>query len=362
MEGKIRAWKLCLPACVLALAVLAGCRGGDGEVPVKRPQVTGVTITAVAPVEVQDAFEAAGTVRSDRTSVIASRVMGAVEDIRVREGDRVEPGQLLMTIDDRDPSERSKAASMAMEGAKQNRDLARATWKRHRSLYEHNALSGQEMDQVETGLKVAEAEYARAQAMASEARVYLGFTRITAPFSGFVTEKKIDAGSMASPGMPLLTIESDEAMYVETAVDESLTGKVKAGLPAEVRVDSLQKTLKGTVREVVPAVNPGSRTFIVKISVEATGLRSGLFTRVRIPLTRRTALLIPEASVVTKGQLTGVYAVDAKGVVTYRLVRTGKVFANGIEVLSGLEPGERIITAGVEKASDGGVITVETGT
>ena len=87
------------------------------------------------------------------------------------------------------------------------------------------------------------------------------------------------------------------------------------------------------------------------------GLKSGLFARVRLPRGEREAILVPKEAVVERGQLTGVFAVDPRGIVTYRLVRTGKAFEGGIEVLSGLQAGDRIITAGLEKAVDGGQIT-----
>lgn len=355
MTGKKRAWAVCVPVCLLVLMGMAGCGGDVREAPVKRARVTGVTVQAVAPREIDDLFEAAGTVRSDNASVLASRVMGAVTSLKVREGDFVKAGQLLASIDDRDASERAKAASLAMEAAKVNRDLAKATWSRYRNLYEQKALTGQEMDQVEAGLKVAEAEYSRAQAMAGEARTALGFTRITAPFPGRVTKKHIEAGSMASPGMPILTIEGEGSRYVEAAADEGLSGRITAGLPVEVAVDSLHKVVKGRVREVVPAVEAGSRTFLLKVAVDEPALKSGMFARVRIPLGKRTALLVPDTAVVEKGQLAGVYAVDSSGVMTYRLIRTGRKSAAGVEVLSGLAPNEEIVVSGVEKALDGGI-------
>jgi RND family efflux transporter MFP subunit len=355
------AWRFLLVACALLfIAIMASCGGEKSSQPIERPSITGVTVEAVAPAAVDEVFEAAGTVKSDRTSTIASRVMGTITSVKVRAGDRVEAGQLLMTIDDRDASARSRAASMALESTRQNRDLADKTWRRYRSLFEQKALSHQEMDQIDTQRKVAEAEYSRARAMADEAGTFLGFTRITSPVPGRVTAKLIDTGSMAAPGMPLLTIEGGGEMYVETAVDESLTSRVKTGMTALVDVESLGRSLSGTIREVVPAVDPASRTFIVKVTISGEDIRSGLFTRVRIPLGRRPTILVPESSIVTKGQLTGVYAVDEQGVVTYRLIRTGKRYPNGMEVLSGLSPSERIITGSVDNAIDGGIIAPET--
>ena len=106
---------------------------------------------------------------------------------------------------------------MAVESAKQNKSLAESTWQRYKNMYDEKALSRQEMDQIETQKKVAESEYERTVAMAQEAKTYLSFTRVTAPVSGRVTEKRIDAGSMVSPGVPLLVIEGGGGSYIEAS-------------------------------------------------------------------------------------------------------------------------------------------------
>jgi len=169
-----------------------------------------------------------------------------------------------------------------------------------------------------------------------------------------VTDKRIDPGSMALPGMPLFTVESDGGFHLEVAVDESLSGVLHVGNQAAVTIDTLGLHTHGKIIEVVPAVDPATRTFVVKIALADRGLKSGLYARVRLPRGEREAILVPGDALVEKGQLTGVYAVDSRGVVTYRLVRTGKTYGGGVEVLSGLGAGERIVTAGLEKAVDGG--------
>jgi RND family efflux transporter MFP subunit len=336
-----------------------GCQERAGKENATRPSVTGVTVSAVALSQVNEVYETSGTIRSDRVSVIASRVMGAVTSLHVREGDFVKAGQLLITLDDRDAFQRVKAASMALEAARQNMDLTETTWKRYRNLYDQKALSGQEMDQFETQRNVAKSEFERAKAMMEEAKTYLAFTRIVAPADGVVTKKQIDMGSMASPGMPLLVIEALGDAYVEAAIDEGLSGKIKTGMPADVNIESSGKHLKGTIREILPDINPSSRTFLVKIGLPDKELRSGLYVRVMIPVGMRRAIFVSEKTIVHKGQLTGVYVVDAKGVITYRLIREGTLADKGIEVLSGLFPNERIITDGIDKAIDGGVIKAE---
>lgn len=347
----------CLVLCmVIAGGVLSGCRDKAGEEEIARPVITGVTLSTITATRTDEFHETSGTIRSDRSSTISSRVMGVVTSLLVREGDRVKAGQLLLAIDDKDARERSHAAAMALEAARQNRDLSELTFKRYRSLYEQRIISTQDMDQMETRRNVANADYERARAMAEEAGTFLAFTRITSPVAGVVTKKHIDVGSMASPGMPLLVIEAVGEAYVEAAIDEGLGGRVRAGMPAEVALDSLGESLKGTIREVLPDISPSSRTFIIKIDVPDRGLKSGLFARVKIPVGKREVIVVPQSAVIHKGQLTGVYVVDARGIVTYRLIREGRATGAGIEVLSGLKANERIITEGLSRATDGGMV------
>ncbi len=343
---------------IFSLLLLFGCKDKvkPGTAEVKRQAVTGVTLAEVHPAQVDEYYETSGTVRAKTISVIASRVMGTVTSVKVKEGDRVHAGQVLMTIDDRDVAQRVKAAEKTVEAAKQNKSLMDITYQRYKNLHDEKAISQQEIDQIETQKKVSDMEYERAKAMLAEAQIYHGFTRISAPTSGVVTEKKIELGSMAVPGMPILTIEDNSYFRIEANVDERLSGKLKIGMPVDVIIDSIGQEAKGRITEIIPAVDPMSRTFLIKIDLKMPSLKTGLYGKVLIPEGKREAILVPQKAIVEKGQLVGVYVVDDKGVITYRLIKAGKKYGEQIEVLSGLNGGEKIIVDGVEKAVDGGII------
>jgi RND family efflux transporter MFP subunit len=305
-------------------------------------------------VKVEDFYETSGTVRARVVNVVASRVMGAVTTVTVRPGDHVRAGQLLATIDDRDAVQGVRAAEQALEAARQNRLMADLTYQRYQKLYDEKALARQEIDQIETQKKLAEANVEQAKAGLEEAIIRRDFTRITAQAAGIVTDKRVDPGNMAIPGMPLFTVESESGSYVEAPLDEAFSRKVRIGTGAAVAIEPLGLDMNGRIFEIVPAVDPATRTFIVKISLPAGGFKSGLYARVRVPGGERETILVPKAAVVEKGQLTGLYVVDERGIVTYRLIRAGKTYPGGVEVLSGLHAGERIITTGLERALDGG--------
>jgi RND family efflux transporter MFP subunit len=362
---------LCL--LCMAVAILCGaCKGkiSPGSVEPKRQEVSGVTITTVAFSPVDAFYEASGTVKARNIGVISSRLMGTVKKVVVKEGDTVKAGDTLVFIDDRDVAQKKaaaeagyKEAEKALEVSRNNRALADVTFQRYSKLFEEKVISRQEFDQMETGKKVADIEYERAQqaverarAMQEEARVWHGFARIRAPYPGVVTAKKIDEGSMATPGTTLMVVEDTSQFKVEVAVDEKLFRNLSIGTEVDVLLESPRETRRGTVSRMAPAVDPTTRTFNLEVTISGTALKSGLFAKVLIPGGKKEAILVPGKAVVRKGQLTGVYSVDGKGVIAYSLVRTGKPYGEQVEVLSGLRSGDRIIVEGVEKAVDGGMV------
>ncbi|MBF0327992.1 MAG: efflux RND transporter periplasmic adaptor subunit [Nitrospirae bacterium] len=342
---------------LLSFLFAGGCKNGDYKAQeAKRPEISGVTVLKVEPSQTEIFYETTGTVKALNSSVIASRVIGTVLSMNVSAGDSVRAGQVLLTIDDSDAIQRVKAAEKGYEAAKQRKGLSEATFNRYKKLFDQKAISQQEMDQIETQKKVDESELERAKALFAEAQTHQGFTKITAPLSGVVVEKKIDRGSTAVPGTPIITIEENSGYRFEAAVDERLLGSVKRGMAVYIVIDAIGQTVKGVINEVVPAVDPASRSFLVKVGINSTGLRSGLYGKLLIPEGKRNMLLVPQKAVIEKGQLTGVYAVDEKGVVTYRLIKAGKMNNGMTEILSGLNAGEKIIAEGAERAVDGGMV------
>lgn len=361
-------------------AVLSGCgeKVKPGVEAVKREQVTGISLQTMVLAPVDEYYETSGTVRARTVSTVASRTMGTITAIKVKEGDRVNAGQLLLTVDDSDTAMKVKGAAegynealKALDAAREDKSLREITWQRYKKLYDQKALSRQELDQIETQKKVAALDYDRAQAAVkrveagvSEAKIYQGYSRIKAPVSGLVTGKKAEIGSMAVPGMPLMTIEDTSAYRIEVNADEKLSGKIRPGMEAKIGLEALTGEIQGVVTDVVQSVDPGSRSFLVKITLKQEGpagkeLRSGLYARVNIPVGRKDVLSVPKGAVVEKGQLTGVYTVNAQNIITYRLVRTGKSHGDNVVVLTGLNPGDKVIVSGVDKAVDGGIAVVQ---
>ncbi len=346
----------------LAIAVVVGLSSCSTEPQAKVPSpetVRNVPVLAVEQANIPDVLEAVGTVRAAQTSDLASQMMGDIVEVRAHEGDRVQRGQVLAVIDDSQPRagvDRATAADLAahqqLVAADSDLALAESTLKRYQNLYEKKSVSPQEFDEVKARQQaalahrdMAQAVQAQAQAAITQARTSLDYTRIRAPFDGVVTEKKADSGTLASPGMPIFTVEDVRRYRLEATVNESDLRYVRTGQQVSVAIDALDNAmLKGKVAQIVPAADAASRTFLVKIELPTDArLRSGLFGRAEFSRGERHALLIPRSAVVERGQLQGVFVLDQNRVANLRYITLGKPSGSEIEVLAGLQDGERLV-------------------
>ena len=344
---------------VLAVGSLAGCSSEQARTALPPETVRNISVRAVQPANVPDLLEAVGTVRAAQTSDAASQIMGNIIEIRAHEGDHVQRGQVLAVIDDSQPRaavDRSTAADLAAQqqlvGADSDLALAESTLKRYQTLFEKKSVSPQEFDEVKARQQaalarrdMAKAGQAQAQAALSQARTSLDYTRIRAPFDGVVTEKKADSGTLASLGMPIFTVEDVRHYRLEATVNENDLRYVRTGQQVSVVIDAVDNAgLKGKVVQIVPAADAASRTFLVKIELPTdTHLRSGLFGRAQFSRGERQALLIPRSAVVERGQLQGIYVLDQNKVASLRYITLGKPSGAEVEVLSGLQDGDRLV-------------------
>jgi multidrug efflux pump subunit AcrA (membrane-fusion protein) len=383
---------------------MASCGKKEEAVPEKFSTVTGVRVETVKASAVEDFYEAVGTVRSRTTSVLSPRVMGYILAVHVREGDRLKPGQLLIEIDNREASAQLKRAQAGVREAEQmlqesertarafesakaateaDQALAASTFNRYQPLLERRSVSQQEFDEVQARYlaKTAEVERAKdmlqsvqakkeqalarieqAKAGVVQAQVLADYGRVYSPLRGVVASKQAEVGALAAPGTPLLTIEDDTRYRLEASVEETMLGRIRLGQPVRVAIDALGgQWLEAPVGEVQPAADPASRSSVVKIDLpENLGkkgsvrvLRSGLFGKARFPIDQTAVIAIPQKAVLQQGQLTQVFAVGPDNRAHLRLIKAGRAYGDRVEVLSGIDEGDRIIVEGVEKVKDG---------
>jgi RND family efflux transporter MFP subunit len=339
--------------------LLVGCSSEHATVSAAPETVSGVTVISAQAGDIPDLVEAVGTLHAAETSQLAAQMMGNIIEIRVHEGDRIRRGQVLAVIDDAQPRaalDRAGAAELASQqeitAADSDFSLAEATFKRYQTLFDKKSVSPQEFDEVKARYQAAQARrdmarsgQAQAKAGLQQARTSLGYTRMLAPFDGVVTEKKADVGVLASPGMPIFTVEDVRSYRLEASVNEGDLRYVRMGQQVPVTIDALgDQELKGKVVQIVPAADPASRSFLVKVELPSDpALRSGLFGRSMFARGQRPALLVPRTAVVARGQLQGIYVLDQNQVAGLRYVTLGKPVAAQVEVLAGLQAGDKVI-------------------
>ena len=358
---------------ILVTVTMAGCgeKIKPGEREVIRPQVSGVGIEAIVSSEVTDFYETSGTLKSLNTALVSAKIMGEVREIRVKTGDPVRKDDVLLIINAPDINARVLAAQESIEEAKrglnmagENKNLMEKTFERYGKLFDAKAISEQEFDEMKVRREVSVLEYERArkalnraEAGLNEAEAFKGYSIITSPLDGTVAEKMIEAGNMAVPGAPLILVES-RSYRVEAPVDETLLPLIQTGNRVAISIDAIGMETTGRVTEIVRQIDPLTRTFMVKIALNDTSqpLQGGFYAKVKFPLDKKTVVSVPEGSLVTRGELKGVYTVNQQGVITLRLVKTGKRYDGMVEILTGLISGERIIVQGVDRAVDGGKV------
>jgi RND family efflux transporter MFP subunit len=354
------------------LATLAGCGekthtaqpANTGPVVV----VKGATTETVKTTSIPENVEVVGTVRARTSAVVSTRIPGTINVLRVREGDRVKKGQVLIQLDAQENQANAAMATAGIDEAQRGLDemlsrkkLADSTFERYQKLFSEQAISRQEFDVKQSERDLAHQGAARAEARLRQTRegsraatAMSDYTRIVAPISGIITSRQADLGATVFPAQPLMTIEDEGSYQLELAIPESLAVKVRPGAAVQVVLDAMGSSFTARITELVPAADPGSRTFNAKINLQQQGLKSGLFGRGLISLgSSINGMLIPKKAIVERGSLTSVWAVDKEGIAHMRLVKVGKTTAEKVEILSGLSDGERIVVSGVEKISEG---------
>jgi RND family efflux transporter MFP subunit len=353
-------------------AMIAGCQSGE---PAATPGTTPTMQARVVESQEQQvpvSLRSTGTVHARETAVISAQVMGRIQQVMVREGDSVRAGQTLVVLDDaalRAQVEQAQAgvkAALNMQAAAQtNAALAASTLARYRQLESEKSVSPQEMDEVSRRAEAAAAnlEGARAQADAaraqeSGARTMMSYTRLIAPFAGVVTARMTDPGTMAAPGVPLLQVDQAGTLQLDVTVDESAIGATRKGMKLTVEVNGAAAT--GSVAEIVPAADPASHTFLVKIDLPSSiQIRAGMYGTAEFANGVRRAILIPRSAVVARGSLNCAYVLDGQGIAQLRYLTLGAPQGNLVEVLSGVSAGERLVDAPSDRDLAGRRIEVQ---
>ncbi len=342
--------KLMLPIVTIAVLLLmvvwlAGvfdARLQPGQAVVSSAQlVEGVAVVKVE----KDIFEPVpATVQAKQTTIISSRVLARIDRVHVKAGDSVKLGQLLMELEKTDFQSRVSQASATAESISARLIEARQSLGRAVELAGKGVLSQSELDRAQANHDALLADLGTAQQGLLEAETALDFTQVKAPIAGRIVDRFAEPGDTAQPGVKLLSLYNPLTLRIEANVREKLALALTLGQSLQVQIPALGTLLHSEIEELVPAGNTGSRSFQVKSRLPSSGgLLPGMYARLLVPAGRESVLLIPEDRVVRVGQLDLVW-VDIAGERQRRFVRVGKADTEGlVEIISGLEEGERVL-------------------
>ena len=336
-----------------AVLLAAGC-GSKDEPPVPVVSAAPQTTIQASVIEIRTSqapvrVEVTGQVMPIFQAVLSSRIQGTIDQLLVREGTTVVKGQTLLQLDSRDVEADMARASAEVENAKAQLD-------RMETLYRQDAVSKQEMENATRVYKVAEANRKAVEAQ-------LSYTMVRAPFDGVITEKLVEAGELASPGQPLLRMENPRQLRLEATVAEGDLRSVSRGDKIPVIIDALEgRTLAGAVAQILPAGDPQTHTFTVKVDLpQVPGLKTGMFGRFQLDKGTSKTILVPETAVVERGELTSVFAVGADRIARLRWVKIGRRLDKQVEILSGVNVGESVLLDAARGVDGAAVKIVETG-
>lgn len=341
-----------------ALAALAlGCGAPEPRPEAQHPAPLPVQVTRVVQVQVPVVSPALGATQAPASAVLATRLMGRVDQVAVAEGDRVRRGQVLARLEDGDLRARLDQARAGLRDAEALLAQAGREVERRRQLHRDQALPQEGLDQAETQYVRAQAAEQSARAGVAQMEIELSYTQVRSPLDGVVVKKFVQPGDLAIPGTPLLEIEQQDPLEVVAEVGEGLYSNLATGQEVEIEIPALSQPRRGRITALVPAADPHSRTFRVKVALPNPDYRlgSGLYARLLFPTGTRSALLVPATALVQEGQLQGVY-LDVDGRAQLRWVRLGPARGDQYEVLSGLEAGQAVINPPPANLRDGSLV------
>lgn len=360
-----------LPLALLSLlsVTLNGCGGHDQDKSAPpAPQVEHTTTGQVVSVQTRDipveALFPGSVITSDQVSV-SSRVMGYVHSVDVHEGQTVKAGQTLLTIDSADVTGAIGQAKAGVDKALAGLHNAKANYERYRALYQENAVPKQVFEQMQTAYKVAQSNYTAAQSALAQAKAQLTYVKITAPFAGTITSRKVDPGQMAYPSAPLMVLQGGGRKQVEVQLNNQAFATIKMGEPLDVRYTDFkgqQHQFPGPVERMVEATDPVSHTHTVKLGIpEAIDVRSGNYVEVAVRVAHEPGLTVPVAAIHNRGGLEGVFVVDKNHQAWFRMVRLGQQTEGRQVILAGLTDGEQVVVQS-DKRLQNGIVIQNTGT
>ncbi len=313
----------------------------------------------------QPTLSISGTVKAAKEASISTRMMGQVDQVLVEVGERVQKGQLLVLLKMDDLQAQMAQVEVSIKEAELVLKNAERDHTRFKNLFDKKSVSVKELEDKSLRLELAMASVEATNQKRNEVLAQFHYTELRAPFSGSISDKFIEAGAMAYPGVPLVSIESQGTFEIESQVPEMEISKIHSGMEVNVMLKSLDITVPAIVDRISSSArnNGGQYKMTVVLTEQPSDLRAGMYVAVHIPTEIKMAdsdqVLIYKSAVVRRGQLTGIFTLSQSHTALLRWLRLGKEYGDKVAVLSGLSIGETYIMDADGKLSNGTSISIK---
>lgn len=331
-----------------AIISISSCKSEDPSSSEKAAAQEAVQVTLAQPQLSQHSeIELSGSLEPAQNALLSTRIMGNVQEIPVKTGQKVAQGELLMRISAAGIQAQIQQAEAQINSAKVRYENAQRDLQRYKELHQNQSVTPKELEQVQQAYQAALTGLKSARQGKTQIEAQLEYTEIKAPFSGLVTQLMAEEGDMARPGQPLLAVEGAGNWEIEARVSEKNIGQLRKGDSATAYIPSLDRNFAASLLSVSTSSRHSGGQFIVKAQLHSDSiseLYSGMYTRLRIPQPQAAkTYTISRKALIEKGGLEGVYTLSDQGTAILNWLKTGKKMGDQVEVLTGLDKGDRYI-------------------
>lgn len=354
-----------IPLLVLISGVFVSCSSGNKETTTESLPAVKVSVQKIAIQNLPNYYRFPGTIEGQYRINLSTKIMGRVSYLPFENGAKIKKGQTLIRIQSDNVRAQKEQVEANLAEAQAAFANVKTNYDRMKALFAEQSATQKELDDITTQYKMAQAKISMLQGKLKEINDVLGYAVIKAPFDGHIVNKMVQTGDMASPGMPLLTIEGGRILKVRASVPESQIDAFNNGDPVQIKVDAIgDETFGGVIESINPSGNPGSRQFEVIIRFtgkpnELKSVKSGMFANVVLEKGSQAVITVPKSSVVERGQLTGIYTISDNKEAMLRWVKTGRTIGQDVEILSGLKAGESFIASAGSRLQEGQKVIIQ---
>lgn len=351
---------------IIAFSVLLFLSACDSKQNETKNEPEGPAVkTAVAQFNsVPQSYQFTGSVQGEQRINLSTKIMGRITELPYDLGDYVSKGEVLLRIKNDNIRAQRNQVEANLAQAQTTLKNTRTNYKRIKALYEDSSATQKELDDITTHFEVAKAQVKALKSKLAEIKDMMDYSIIESPIDGYIVQKNVSQGDLASPGRPLLVLEEVNHLKILVSVPSSQIGLFSKGDSLNISIDAADANFKGIVKSVNPSADAMSRQFEVKVAIpedvaSQQEVKPGMFARLSLEKGDESVISVPETALVEHGQLTGIYTLGASQKVLLRWVRTGRKIGSDVVILSGLSEGDRYIASYDGRLHEGQKVTIQ---